>query len=82
MTIGFWLRKSHALIKIFKLVIYIYVAAVLWAYTRVGLLGSWSHGLSLELFFFKKIYRQNLEANLIIAHDYNSTKKNFIGYKF
>ena len=36
----------------------------------------------LNYFFLKKIYRQNLEANLIIAHDYNSTKNIFIGYKF
>ena len=33
----------------------------------------------LNYFFLKKIYRQNLDANLIIVNDYNSTKNIFIG---
>ena len=30
----------------------------------------------------KKNYRQNLDANLIIVNDYNSTNYIFIGYEF
>ena len=33
-------------------------------------------------YIFKKIYKQNLDANLIIANDYNFTKNIFIGYEF
>ena len=42
---------------------------------------AWSHALFFGL-FFKKIYEQSLDTNLIIANNYNFTKNIFIEYEF
>ena len=48
-------------------------------------LGLWERDRMLHRLNYslkKKIYRQSLDTNLIIANNYNSTKNIFIGYEF